>query len=425
MAHTPSYDSAIEDILHKVGPKVLRELENTEAPTKSALSKTQRQGEVILKRVKAGENRSFGWLADGASTPTGRTVGFETYSLKGAIFYGKIQIDRGAAVQARGNSKSTADIVVSEIESAGKTAMRQLNHAIIHGSGSLGTLPAGASGVTPMGSLTTSVSATITSDLATEVRPGQTLDVYAGSGGNPTGAIMRRVYVTERSVNYDTGVHTFTILDSGEYSPTYTPASTDHFVLNGTLDETNATLAATGMTGLLDVTGSGSLFGISTSDVANWAGTRHDVGGSGLAAVNFRTLKTDLRNKGGNGAAKGFWLLNSNRLQETYEIEVGKIRFGDVKVMIGDYESMTSIVGDSVVVDESMPDGKVLYVNREDVKLACFKEMFQDGDGAPGKDKGSMHFQISQSALVYEAEMWGMYNLEVDARHRCGELYNI
>ena len=71
MVNTPTYDNALEDLLHKVGPKVLKELENHEAPLKAALTKVQRQGEVVLKRIKAGENSSFGFLADGTATPAG------------------------------------------------------------------------------------------------------------------------------------------------------------------------------------------------------------------------------------------------------------------------------------------------------------------------------------------------------------------
>lgn len=412
MAHTPSYDSTLEDLLHKVGPKVLRELENFEAPLKSALTKVQRQGEVVLKRIKAGENKSFGFMADGASTATGVTVGYDTYSLKGKIFFGKILIDRGAAVQARGNAKTTADIVMSEIESAGRTALRQLNHACFHGSGIVHTLTSGQSNAigTVAGGTPEEIEGT---NVGLEVRAGQALDVYASGGAYKT-----TVVVTKRDVEIGAGTVSFWI-DTLDGTGNYVSAANDEFYIRGAKDN--------GMVGLKDVVaGAGTtLFGLTDANVANWAGNSRDLGGA-LTASAYRTLQAETLNRSGNGALKSsMYVMNTNRLMETYEIEESKIRFSDTKVAIGSHESMHSIGGIPVLVDESCPNDRVFLVNKEDVKLAVFKELYQDGDGTPGKDKGSMHFQISQSALTYEAEMWGMYNLEVEARNRSGQLYNI
>ena len=410
MVNTPTYDAALEDLLHKVGPKVLKELENHEAPLKAALTKVQRQGEVVLKRIKAGENSSFGFLEDGAATPAGDTVGYDTYSLKGKIFFGKIIIDRGAAVQARGNAKTTADIVMSEIESASRTALRHLDSAIINGTTALFSID--GTQATALGTVTAGTPETIDGlSSAQEVRAGMPLDVF-DSGGN----FEATVVVTKRDVDFATG--TFSV-DIDPLSGTYTAASGDEFYLRGAKDN--------GMVGIKDVVAGGgtSLFGLSDADVANWSGNSLDLSGA-LTASAFRSMKTQVANRGGNSASKAsFWLMNTDRLQETYEIEEDQIRFNDVKVAIGGAESLAQIVGNPVLVDENCTPDRVYYVNKEDVKLACFKEMFQDGDGSIGKDKGNMHFQISQSALTYEAEMWGMYNLEVDARHRSGQIFNI
>jgi hypothetical protein len=410
MVHTPTYDSALEDLLHKVGPKVLKELENFEAPLKAALTKVQRQGEVVLKRIKAGENKSFGFLADGASTTAGATVGYDTYSLKGKIFFGKITIDRGAAVQARGNAKTTADIVMSEIETASRTALRQLDSAIVNGSEAIFSID--GTQATALGTITAGTPETILDvPAAVELRAGMALDVY-DSGGN----YETTVQVTKRDVDFESGTHNVTV---DVLSGSYVTQNGDEFYLRGAKDN--------GMTGIRDVVaGAGtSLFGLTDSNVANWSGNSHDLSGA-LTTAAFRHMKTQIANRGGNGASKdSFWMMNSDRLQESYQLQESEIRFTDVKVAIGGAESLAQIVGNPVLVNENCTADRVYFVNKQDIKLACFKEMFQDGDGSIGKDKGNMHFQISQGALTYEAEMWGMYNLEVDARHRSGQLYNI
>lgn len=409
---TPTYDAALADVLHKVGPKVLKDLENSEAPTKAALTKVNKEGEAVLERVKQGENSSFGFMEDGAATATGDTVGYETYTYQGKIFFGKIKINRAAAVMARGSAKSTADLVVSEVESAGKTAMRQLNFAIINGSNILAEFVDTAGTLASINAMDDSTAATVTSPLALEVRAGQVLDLVDLSAT----AVARRAVVTGRTLNFVTGVHSFTMLDTLEVTGAYTAVVADYFVQKGAY--------ASGMTGLRDVVGSAALYGLAPSAIDNWKGTQHAIGGA-VAAVDFRSMKTALRSNGGNGGGNNFWLMNSERHQDVYEIGDLKATYQDTKVSIGDYTSVTTIVGDPIVVDESMASERIFTINKDDVQLAVFKEMFQDGSGAPGKDQGNMHFEISQSALTYQAEMWGIYNIAPKARHTSGELTGI
>lgn len=409
-----SYVDAISDALHRVGTPLLRSLENSSAPTKAALGTTKRSGEVILKRVRQGENGSFGFMADGAATIGGREVGWESYDLRGKIFFGKIKINRAAATQARGQAAGTADLVMSEVKAAGEGAMRQLNHAIINGSTLALTLSGGAT--TAIAACTNAVDAVITDNLAFQLRVGQRLDLTDTSAA---GAVVRSYFVKSRSVVIG-GISTFTL--TCDEAGAFAAVDGDILQFAGVADAG----VTNGMTGLRDVTSSSAtLFGLSSATIPNWKGVRLDAGGS-LTASLFRTLKTQIRHDSGNGiAGNNFFLMNSNRLQEVYEIGDGKAAYHDTKVTIGDYTAVTTVVGDPIVVDESMLDSSVMYINKDDIKLAVFKEMFTDGDGKPGSDHGDMHFDISQTALTYESEMWGIYNLEVDARHTSGEIHSI
>lgn len=426
---TPSYENMLSDIITRAAPSVLNNLTNTDAPFYAAAKKENVQEKVYQLRLKAGENRSTAFIADGGALPTARNVDYKTANISGKTIISRLTLDRVASSQGKGKEKKTINMVKEQVDSCMKGMLRQLDVALIVGSGNFGAIGSAAAtdigASSNRGNLSTSTPLFVETDIAFSVRPGQTLDLYAASSGSPTGNILARLYVTKVTIDFDTGAHGIYVLDTGDYTPNFTSAATDLLVMHGAYAATSAQSTETYATnGLLDVVGSGSLHGLSDTDIANWSANRVDSSGT-LDDSHFRRLKTLSSRRGGNGRMNCAWVMTSDRQMETYEIEIGKIRFGSTKVMIGDHESMDEILSYPVIVDESHPNDSVSLANMDDIKVLVFQEIFTEGEGAVAVDKGRMNFRPSSTTLTYEAEFWGTFNLAAEARHRSGSIHSL
>jgi len=64
-----------------------------------------------------------------------------------------------------------------------------------------------------------------------------------------------------------------------------------------------------------------------------------------------------------------------------------------------------------IVVDENVPDHVMYFFNKDDIKLAEFKDFGPDQDGT------NAHGMVDRSKLIYDTQIWGMYNMRVQRRN--------
>lgn len=419
--HTPSLDAAIQDILTRAAPKMFTELGNEDAPILSALDTKSVSGRSHRIRLKHGENRSFGFIADGADLPTARGTQYDETYVSGKIFFGHVKVNRGAVLTANGNGEQTADIIEEELDSALRGAKRQLNHAVIFGTSSLHTLVAGD--LTAINACTNAVTATISGDIAYHVRRGQSIDLLDSSASN---ALLRRFNVVSRTIDNKTPTNNSVVLSCDEataLSAGTAAAAGDYFVIAGAQD--GATVD--GITGLTDVlSATSTLYDLAPATVPGWAGNEMDNGAAALSETLLNSLRAQVKNRCGNRATKNFWLMNSNRQQEIYELKSDKANFYDTKIEVGDYEAVSRCTGNPIVVDESMPDNEVDLINRDDVKILEWAPMFTEHDGKQGTGKTTAPlFFVSQTDFTYSAQVTGVYNVGASARHSHGRIHNL
>lgn len=404
---TPSYGSTLTRMLREVGPPRLKELGNSMAPFKKALRKHDESETHMIKRIRNGGNHTFGFYADGATTPDGVTNGFGSFTVLGKLFHGAIQVNLAAAIQTRGKKKGTAKLLQQELDAAAKYAGRQLNHALIRGDGELALATAGRAALFAIKGDTTTESAAISATWASELHIGQGLDIYEGSN------LRMNCVVTDITLNFLTGAHTFKVknadLDVTADTAWTTNADTASAYIRGAKDN--------GVLGLVDaIASSGDIYGQSVS-IPGWKSTEVAAGGP-IAEGDVRKALVSVRAAAGNGMGPTMLVMNENRLNDLYETRNSLVRYGsDAAVTIADYKSLDKIAGLPVVVDESVGDETIYGVDGDNISLAVFFDMFNLGDGPAGMDHGQGHFIKPRNKLAYEAELFGMYELDVDCRH--------
>lgn len=403
--------TGLQEVLAEAAEPLFKQQGVEEAPlyANKWLEHRQYEGMVVEKRLQEGENYDFGFIDDGdtlASTSTGTPgegsfVDFETYQMQGKIFYGRVKVPRAGASQAKG-IKGGVHLVRNQIMKANRTALRSLDLAMINGTSALHTITSGEA-TAFNASLSTTVSDDITVTNPGRFKPGMGLEVW-DSGGSTLRGVLKVEKVTP---NFATGTHTVSVLDTGLVS-LGTFAANDVVYQRGAKNK--------GMVGLKDVAGSGDIHGFTPSVlVSEWKGVTHSAIGT-LDDDNLRTAITELRVRRG-GRGYDFLLMNSENLQRYYETQESKVVFNDLKhgIDAGGVQTVRGFDGKPIYIDENMGSGDILICNKEDVALAVFKDFFQDQDGVPG-DGGSA-FQIDKDTFHYTAEMWGIFNLDVDRRN--------
>ena len=75
-----------------------------------------------------------------------------------------------------------------------------------------------------------------------------------------------------------------------------------------------------------------------------------------------------------------------------------------------------------VFTDENFDDTDLYFFNSEDVKLHVFRDASPDFDGGESKGMNRAAVLISDSQLIYDVQVLGIYNLRVERRNGTGRM---
>jgi hypothetical protein len=252
----------------------------------------------------------------GLSATIGNAVGNASavqgvaFAVEPSGFYAGISIDAKTMLAARDNEGAFFRIREREYESTLDQMGQKFEAALwSNGTGSMGTIsnePAGA----------TATATLVNPEDAIKYHKNQKINFYADSGGSPTGAARTGSPYTVLSVNYVTGVITFTAnLDAAV-------AAGDHMVTQGDLN-----LIAKGIPAWIPPTGApASIFGVTRTDdpqkLAGWQG-------SWLGSIEESAKVLDSSIRRVNQKPKTLWLSYANFVRLDLELGARAIREAD------------------------------------------------------------------------------------------------
>jgi len=141
-----------------------------------------------------------------------------------------------------------------------------------------------------------------------------------------------------------------------------------------------------------------------------------------LTAQAMRTMSTLIKRRAGYG-----WhslVMNSNNLQRYFENTIATtaaLNFlpGETTKDADGGSAVPMFQGLPIIVDENCPDDRMFFFNKDDIKLAEFKGFGPDADG--GQDYG----MVDRTKLIYDTQIWGMYNMRVQRRNSMGMITGI
>ena len=459
----------IEGLLSRFGNEIVNEQVNWATPFvgNGHIQKVKHSHEIGIVRIRETDGlSSTGQIEDGGALPQGSNVSFTKGSYMPKIFFTRLSIPRAAAHLAAGG-RDGVRLVREEIEVAGRQLGKLLGQAVFrqpimrpYGVGA-GTLAVQAANATT----------TVNADTELEVRVKTLAGLYVGQyvGIQDEAAVVAPIdkyvpafQITEINFNMNEKLDGTALTDTagsllavGWYSikiknvsltqnhdldlggSTDTAAGVPSVddpgnatiqtqVLqvdaNGTGFLNNAANAGTmdPMTSLHDCYGTGSLYGITQSNIT---GNRKSAA-NGLSIRDMRNLSTQIKRRAGYG-----WhmlVMNSSMLQRYFETGVtgpndqftNFLPGSTVKDSDGG-SMMPTFQGLPIVVDENVADEDMFFFNKDDVKLAEFKDFATDKDG--GGEAG----MVDRSKLIYDTQIWGMYNMRCTRRNSGAVLTNV
>lgn len=177
------------------------------------------------------------------------------------------------------------------------------------------------------------------------------------------------------------------------------------------------------MVSLADAAGTGALYAMPTPPSTFTGNTTTLSAPLNMSAM--RDMSTLIKRRCGYG-----WhmlVMNSNVLQQYFQQGiVGQadqfMNFlpGQTTQDADGGKVMPTFQGMPIVVDENVSDHDIYFFNKDDIKLAEFKDFAPDADGG-----AQNHGMVDRTKLVYDTQIWGMYNMRVQRRNSMGLLTGI
>jgi len=395
----------MQSLVGRFTNSIVNEQVNMECPYvgKGMIEKVKKVDKVGVVNIKAGQLRSVSWIGDAGALPSGADVQPVQATYLPVGLFGRISIPRIASHLAS-SLEDGIDIVKEEMESAGKTIAQQLGRGIFGSS-----LGAPAATVNA-GSTTFEVAD------PSGWRNGMGFEIYFGSTAIEGYSDATLLYVTNVSIGTGTGGNTvITFVGTGvggtnvsQWLTTYT------FYLRGAGDSSRR------MVSLQDVTAAASLYGQSQT-TNDWSGNL-DSTAEPLSISKMRDmLDLVVRRRG----QKPKCLVANRKNERRYsDLLINNRRFPSGKMdavggLAHEFEGLP------LFLDENVGDSQMFFFNSEDVKLHEFRAPSPEfhGGSKKGMDRGAV--LISDSQLVYDVQILGIYNLRVTRRNGTGLLSSI
>jgi hypothetical protein len=392
--------SQITSLVGRYTNEVVNEQVNEESPFvgKGTLKRVKKPDKIGIVNVKAGELSSVAFLADAATLPSGGDVQpvQGTYSPIG--LFGRISLPRIAAKLAS-SLDDGIDLVKEEMESCGQTLARQLARGVFGSS---------------LGSPTAATSAgatTFTVASPSAWRVGMAFEI--ANGATPiegsTEATLLRVSKIDMPAN-GVGDTTITFTGTGTGAGSNVAWTTGYtFWLRGA--------NANRMTSLADVCAASSLYGLSQNS-NEWSGTL-DSTSTELTIPTLRSLlTTTIRRRG----ARPDYIVSNRKNEERYSnLLINNRRFmgGKMDAVGG---SSFELEGVPWITDENVDDTDVFFFNQKDVVLHEFQDFQPEIDGAQKKGMNMGAALISDTALIYDIQVLGIFNLRCVRRNGTARL---
>ena len=391
--------SQITALVGRYTNSVVNEQVNSECPLigKGVLKKVKKKDKLGVVNIKAGELGSAQFIADGGTLPTGGDLAPVQGTYLPVGLFARVAIPRIAATLAS-SLDDGIDIVKEQMDTCGKTMGRMLGRGIV--GNSLGAPTATVN----VGSTTFTVAS------PGAWRVGMAFEVWNGAAaleGTSEATLLR---ITKVAIPADgVGDTTLTFTAAGGTGNLVQWTTGYSFYLRGA--KSNA------MTSLQDITADASLY--SQSQNSNeWSGNL-DSATTTLTVEAMRALMTTVVRRSGH---KPTHLLCNRKNEERYSNRLlNNRRFTSGKMdAVGG--SQFEFEGLPVFTDENFDDTDLYFFNSEDVKLHVFRDAAPDFDGGESKGMNRAAVLVSDSQLIYDVQVLGIYNLRVERRNGTGRM---
>ena len=452
----------IEGLLARFGNEIVNEQVNWATPFvgNGHIQKIKHTHELGIVRIRASDGlSSTGQIEDGGVLPTGSNVSFEKGSYMPKIFFTRLSIPRAAAHLAAGG-RDGVRLVREEIEVAGRQLGQVLGQAVFRqpilrpyeatAATTTGTVANNSAAIIPGGTLTVRVKTLaglyvgqFISMLSTTAAPAElgkfeVTDINFNLNQNLAGAALTDTngkqlavgFWTIEVTNRDTVNRTINL--SGTSDPAGVGAPSVDAPGTGTVQVQNLfggipvpAVPPVGntldpMVSLADCYDNGALYGITNG---NFTGNTTALT-NGLSIKAMRDMSTQIKRRAGAG-----WhmlVMNSSVLQRYFETGITGPNDTYTNWLPGQTmkdadggNMMPTFQGQKIVIDENVHDEDMFFFNKDDVKLAEFKDFSTDKDG--GGEAG----MVDRQNLIYDTQIWGMYNIRCTRRNSGGMLTNI
>lgn len=384
----------ISSLVGRYTNEVVNEQINSATPFigKGVLKKIVKKDKIGIVNIKAGELSSGTFVADGGTLPSGTDVQPVQGTYNPIGLFSRIAIPRIAATLAS-SVDDGIDIVKEEMDSCGKTMGRLLGRGV-----------AGTS----LGSPTATVNAASTTFTVTSPgawRVGMGFEVWNGASAIEGQTDITLLKVTAVAIPADgVGDTTITFVGTNAGGNAVQWLTTYTFFLRGA--KSNA------MTAMSDITAAASLYGVSNT-TNDWSGNL-DSGTMTLSVEAMRALLTTAVRRRGE---KPTHVICNRRNEERYSNRLLNNRrfMGGKMDAVGG--SSFEFEGLPVFTDENFDDTDLYLFNQNDVKLHVFREAAPDFDGGAEKGMNRAAVLVSDSQLIYDVQVLGIYNLRVERRN--------
>jgi hypothetical protein len=386
---------------------------------KNVIKKEKQAGTVGIVNIKAGGIQSTGFLADGATLPTGANKSIAQLAYHPKALFSRLSVPRIAALTCV-SKQDGVNLVKEQMATCGEDLGRTLGRAVFNTG--LGMLDAtavatGAIGGTGLATLNTVDPAGYRIGAAVEgltdvAGPTDLWGVVTDINYEPalpaTGADITFQLYTTSALDPALVPVAGTLAPSVVGPPAVPPrifgtTASGVDAMCSVMDAASAAIAA----GSLGTAGN-------YDNIAATAAGYEFTGNDGPAAApislaNMDLVSAKIQRRRGLGWTEV--VMNSLTLNKYLNLLQSTRRFRSGDELNSTKNPATSMYqGKPVIVDENMSDDKILFFNNKDVKLAEWRNFGPDSDG---KDAA----MVSDTSFVYDTQMFGMYNLRITRRN--------
>lgn len=428
-------DPLIQSLMADTAQSVLEVQSKVEAPLygeKWLPHDNSVSGRSMHVKIRTGKTSEITNLKDGGTIGvTGRRVNPADIQVDPAIVLGRMKMTRAEAVEVTGVAQ-TINLVRETIEEFGESILSEIDLGMIYGGEYEASLTAAMVTALTTGTLYNNLNA------ATEAAPitlvvtdpgpydvGQSLEFYSIVTATGIATLQARAIVTAVDADYAAGVFSVSMYGSGEVTAALAPISgtTNPVKITQRGAYVSGTVDTNTMIGLTQICDEDlDLYGYSRA-LNNWKPQQHDAGTSAPSGAALRTMNVQLARQKG---AKGRFVLMNSDVQNALHTEAltdRQITGLEFNLTEG---SMTGRVGNTdFKIDENCRSTSVFFCDPSSTELAVFVPLLTDGDGKPGMDKGSDHWQLTPGEFTIFQEKWTMHQLRCRRRSSSGRIINL